>query len=190
MRKLMLGLIFVIGFSAAAHAATPKPDRCLHVRVVDSTQGETVNVNVPLSMAEMVLPAINKNNFHGGKISIDETGMHDVDLPVLLNALRDAPDNEFVTVKSAEEDVRVAKQGGNLIVRVREAAGKSGKEAERVDVTIPMRVVSAMMAKGENQLDLNAALRELETLGDTTLVTVNEATETVRIWVDSLNTSN
>jgi hypothetical protein len=190
MRKLILAMLFVIGFSAAAHAAGAGEGRWLHVRVVDSGGGETVNVNVPLSMAEMVLPAINQKNFHGGKISIDDADVQDVNLPMLLDAIRNAPDNEFVTVKSADEDVRVAKEGGNLIVRVRESAGKSGKEGERVDVTIPMRVVTAMIAKGEHELDLNAALRELETLGDTTLVTVNEATETVRIWVDSRNASN
>lgn len=190
MRKLMFAGLFVVGLSAVAQGGTSAPDRWIHVRVVDSGQGETVNVNVPLSMAEMVLPAINQKDFHAGKISIGQADMHDVDLPMLLNALRDAPDNEFVTVKSSDEDVRVAKQGGNLVVHVRESAGKSGKGNEHVDVTIPMRVITAMVAKGEHELDLNAALRELETLGDTTLVTVNEDTETVRIWVDSRNNSN
>jgi hypothetical protein len=190
MRKLMLGMVVLLGFSMAAQAAGTTTNRWLHVRVVDSKEGETVNVNVPLSMAEMVLPAINQKDFHGGRITIDDADMKDVNLPMLLDAIRNAPDNEFVTVKSADEDVRVAKEGGNLIVRVRENADKSGKDDERVDVTVPMRVVTALIAKGQNQLDLNAALRELETLGDTTLVTVNEATETVRIWVDSQNTSN
>lgn len=188
MRKAILGLMFVVGFSAAAHAAGGDA-RWLHVRVVDSNEGQTVNVNVPISMAEMVLPAINQKQFHGGKISISDSTVNDVNLPMLLDALRNAPDNEFVTVKSNDEDVRVAKQGGNLVVHVREN-GKNGKDAEKVDVTVPMRVVNAMLANGAHELDLNAALKELESLGDTTLVTVNEATETVRIWVDSHNSSN
>jgi len=36
-------------------------DRWLHVRVISSdAKGETVRVNVPLELAEKVLPAINK----------------------------------------------------------------------------------------------------------------------------------
>src|SRR6185295_14708483 len=51
-------------------------ERWLHVRVVDSNhKGETVRVNVPLEMAEKVLPAINKDRLHNGKVRFDDHEM-------------------------------------------------------------------------------------------------------------------
>src|SRR2546422_2254411 len=46
--------------------------------------------------------------------------MNDVDLRALLDAVRSAKDGEFVSVQSRENDVRVAKQGGYLVVHVRD----------------------------------------------------------------------
>jgi hypothetical protein len=183
-RKLTMCLAALLGFAAVVQAAGP--ERWLHVRVVDGGEGETVNVNVPLSMAEKVLPAINEHNFHNGKVNVGDMHMEDVNLPMLLEAIRTAPDNEFVTVQGKGEDVRVAKQRGNLVIHVMEP----GKDGEHVDISVPMRVVSAMVAQGANELDLNAVVRELEQLGDTTLVTVEEASQSVHIWIDSRNSAD
>src|ERR1700687_6500207 len=58
--------------SSAPAATSAKTDRWLHVRVVSTDgKGETVRVNVPLELAERVLPAINKNRLHDGKVKID-----------------------------------------------------------------------------------------------------------------------
>ncbi len=40
----------------------------------------------------------------------------------ILDAIRTTPDNEFVTVKEKDQDVRVAKSNGNLVVHVRDRA--------------------------------------------------------------------
>src|SRR5712692_8054670 len=53
--------------------ASASKDRWLHVRVISSdAKGETVRVNVPLELAEKVLPAINKHRLHDGKVRIDD----------------------------------------------------------------------------------------------------------------------
>ena len=53
--------------SSAPSTTSAKPDRWLHVRVISSdAKGETVRVNVPLELAEKVLPAINHDRLHGG----------------------------------------------------------------------------------------------------------------------------
>jgi hypothetical protein len=180
-QKIVLGVFILLGFSAITQARPA--ERWLHVRVIDNSgQGETVNVNMPLSMAEKVLPAINQGDLHNGKITTN-LHMEDVDLATILDALRTAPDNEFVTVQSKDENVRVAKVNDNLVVHVVE----SGKDGEHVDVTIPMRVINALVAKGTHEMDLTAAIHEMEQMGDATLVTVQEATESVRIWIDSSN---
>jgi len=69
-----------------------------------------VRVNVPLELAEKVLPAINKDRLHGGRVKIDNAHMDDVDLRALVEAIRTTKDGEFVTVQSNDCDVRAAKQ--------------------------------------------------------------------------------
>jgi len=186
MRKRLcgLGMICVLaGLVVTAPAAMATPtERYLHVKVEDASKGESVNVNVPLSMAEKILPTINKNNIHNGHVTIGHADMNDVDIRALLDAVRTAPDNEFVTVKGKDQDVRVAKSNGNLVVHVRDAA----KGGQKVDITIPMKVVDALLSTAkDNELDISAAIRALGDAGDALLVTVEDASEHFRIWVDS-----
>jgi len=186
MRKRLcgLGMICVLaGLVVTAPAAMATPtERYLHVKVENASKGESVNVNVPLSMAEKILPTINKNNMHNGHVTIGHADMDDVDIRALLDAVRTAPDNEFVTVKEKGQDVRVAKLNGNLVVHVRDAA----KGGQKVDITIPMKVVDALLSTAkDNELDISAAIRALSDAGDALLVTVEDASEHIRIWVDS-----
>ena len=171
-------------------------DRWLHVRVVSTeSKNETVRVNVPLDMAEKVLPAINKDRLHNGKVRFNDTDMNGVDMKTLLDAVRTAKDGEFVTVQSNDSDVRVAKQNGYMLVHVTEkhlGPGKDAKSTEksRVDVKIPMKVVDALFSAGRDELDLVAALRALSAHGDTELISVKSDDNTVRVWLDSKNISD
>ncbi|HEV3254350.1 MAG TPA: hypothetical protein VG033_08080 [Candidatus Acidoferrales bacterium] len=192
MKRAIQAAVMVLCMAGVAMAGTP-PERWLHVSVIDKDSGETVRVNVPISMAEKVLGTIHQGNLHEGKIKIDGRFDDDVDLRALLDAVRTAPDNEFVSVQGPHEDVSVAKMGGNLVIHVREN-GKKGdkkdgekKDDSRVEVTVPMKLVDALVANGSKDLDVAAALRVLGEMGDMTLVTVQEAEQSVRIWVDSKN---
>jgi len=167
-------------WAMVAEAATA--ERYLHIRVDDSAKGESVNVNVPLSMAEKILPTLNKGNIHQGRVTISDAEMDGVDMRAVLDAVRSAPDNEFVTVRQKDQEVRVAKSNGNLVVHVRE----SGKDGKKVDVTVPMKVVDALFSTAkQDEIDIVAAIRALGDAGDTLLVTVHDATQNVRIWVDA-----
>src|SRR6202050_5049233 len=185
MRKQLCGIVMFCVLSAVATvpAALAGPgERYLHVRVEDATKGESVNVNVPLSMAEKILPTVNKGNFHNGHVSIGSAEMNDVDIRALLDAVRTAPDNEFVTVKEKDQDVRVAKSNGNLVVHVRDG----NKGGQKVDVTVPMKVVDALLSTTkDNELDVVVGIRALSDAGDSLLVTVEDASQHIRIWVDS-----
>src|SRR5215467_11380747 len=184
-------------------------ERWLHVRVIDSGhKGETVRVNVPLEMAEKVLPAIHKDRLHNGKVQINHSDIEGVDLKALLEAVRSSKDGEYVTVQSNDNDVRVAKQAGYMVVHVTEKGfkstrsdkDKSDKSAEkseksyersRVDVRVPMKVVEALLSAGKDELDVVAALRALSAHGgDTELVSVKSEDSTVRVWLDSKNVSD
>jgi len=177
--------------------ASSTSERWLHVRVISSdSKGETVRVNVPLEMAEKVLPAINKDRLHNGKVKFDDHEMDGVDLKALLDAVRSSKDGEYVTVQGNDSDVRVAKQNGYMFVHVTDKhayhSGKDGKSSERsqVEVKIPMKVVDALFSAGKDELDVLAALRALSAHGDTELVSVKSDENTVRVWLDSKNVSD
>src|SRR5258707_12559100 len=94
--------------SPSQSTASVSKDRWLHVRVISSdAKGETVRVNVPLELAEKVLPAINKNRLHDGKVKIDDAHVNDADLRALVDAIRTTKDDDFVTVQSNDYDFGV-----------------------------------------------------------------------------------
>jgi hypothetical protein len=163
-------------------------DRWLHVRVTNpGTNEETVRVNVPLELAEKVLPTINKDRLHSGKVRFDDIDCHGVDLRALVDAVRTSKDGEFVTVQNKDSDVRIAKQNGYLFVHVFE---KNRPKKSQVEVKVPMKVVDALFSAGKDELDLVAALHALSSQGDTELVSVKDEENTVRVWLDSKNATD
>ena len=189
----------VVTPSTLAQGVAQPAERWLHVSVNSTdVNGETVRVNVPLALVEKVLPAINKHRLHGGKVRVNELRVDEVDLRAVFEAVRDTKDGEFVTVQSRKNNVRVAKEAGYLLVKVREMkeARKTDKAdekpaapfEERVDVRVPMSVVEALLSGAKDELDVVAAVRALSAHGDTILVTVEDRKNTVKVWVDSKNT--
>ncbi len=163
-------------------------DRWLHVRVISSdAKGETVRVNLPLELAEKVLPAIHQERIHDGKVKIDNAHVNDVDLRALVDAIRTTKDGEFVTVQSNDCDVRVAKQSNHLIVHVLD---KEHSKKSEVEIKVPMKVIDALFSAGKDELDLVAALHALSAQGDTELVSVKDHENTVRVWLDSKNVAD
>lgn len=158
--------------------ATLANERWLHVRVHESgPDGESVHVNIPLSLVEAILPTIEVDELRGGRVVIDDD-LEGIDLRELFQAVKDAPDANFVTVQGRDENVRVAKQAGFLMVDVDEQRG------DRVRVRMPLEVVDAMLVDSSDELDLLAGLRALADY-DGDIVTVEGDDENVRIWIDS-----
>jgi hypothetical protein len=158
-------------------------DKWLHVHVEeDGERGETVKINVPLSVVETMLPLIEVDDLQRGKVRLDDDDLEGIDLRELATALRDTPDADFVTVESEDETVRVAKEGDFLIVHVDERDGHSG---ETVRVRMPLAVVDALLGGGTNELDLVAALEALGAYEGEALVDIRSDDSSVRIWIDS-----
>jgi len=196
---LMLSPFGALAQSKAAPASSSQSttsvskDRWLHVRVISSdNKGETVRVNVPLELAEKVLPAIHQERIHDGKVKIDNAHVNDVDFRALVEAIRTTKDGEFVTVQSNDCDVRVAKQDNHLIIHVvdKDVHEKGEVRKSQVEIKVPMKVVDALFSAGKDELDLVAALHALSTQGDTELVSVKDHENTVRVWLDSKNVTD
>lgn len=178
MKRTALVAVSLLLVSAAASAAVQ--DRWIHVRVQEHEDDEEyVAVNVPLQLVGALLPTIEADEFRGGRIVIDDDDMDDIDLRAVLAALRDTPDGEFVTVRSRDENVRVAKERGYLVIHAEERDGDTAR------IRMPMQVVDAMLSGGRNEIDLLAALDVLADSGDGDLITVESDDSSVRIWIDS-----
>jgi len=179
--------------SSSQSMTSVSKDRWLHIRVISSdNKGETVRVNVPLELAERVLPAIHQERIHDGKVKIDNAHVNDVDFRALVEAIRTTKDGEFVTVQSNDCDVRVAKQDNHLIIHVvdKDVHEKGEVRKSQVEIKVPMKVVDALFSAGKDELDLVAALHALSTRGDTELVSVKDHENTVRVWLDSKNVTD
>jgi len=173
---------------SSTSSASSSSDRWLHIRAISSdAKGETVRVNVPLELAEKVLPAIHQERIHDGKVKIDNAHVNDVDLRALVEAIRTTKDGEFVTVQSNDCDVRVAKQSNHLVVHVLD---KGNSKKSEVEIKVPMKVIDALFSAGKDELDLVAALHALAAQGDTELVSVKDHENTVRVWLDSKNVTD
>ncbi|HEY2461763.1 MAG TPA: hypothetical protein VGI16_13205 [Candidatus Acidoferrum sp.] len=202
---LFLAPVVALAQSAPAQSTAPQPatvrpavvrtssdthDRWLHVRVDGDSKEEVVRVNVPLELAEKILPSINQHRLENGKVKFDTGDTHGVDLHAIMDAVRTAKDGEFVTVQAKDSDVRVAKQNGYLLVHVLDKSGHHSGKKTQVEVKVPMKVVDALFSAGKDELDLVAALHALSAQGDTELVSVKDEENTVRVWLDNKNESN
>ena len=169
--------------STSAHG-----ERWLHVRVISTnSKGETVRVNVPLEMAEKVLPAIDHDRLHNGKVRIGCMDCDGVDVRTLFEAVRTAKDGEYVTVQSNDADVSVMKKDGQMLVHVHD---KNKSKDSRIEVKVPMKVVEALLSGSKDELDIAAGLHALASQGDVELVSVKDEENTIRVWLDSKNVTD
>ena len=181
--KSLKALLLVAVLVAGTVLWAASPERYLHIKVNNPKTHELVRINLPLSLAEKVVPAINHGQLQNGKVKIGNLPNKDVDVRAILEAVKTAPEGEFVSVQQPDTDVHVAKEHGQLVAHVVDKAGK-----EKVDVTIPWEVAEALISETtDNQLNISAAIKALQNIGDMTLVTVASEEESVRIWVDSNN---
>ncbi len=151
----------------------------LHVRVEESGgDGEKVNVNIPLSLVMAIIPAIETDEFRGGRINLDAGEIDDIDLHAVLKAFRESPDADYVTIDGRDESVRVSKERGFLLVNVDD-------DNDRVRVRLPLDVVDALLSGDDDELDLVAALDALADSGGGDIVTVESDDESIRVWIDT-----
>lgn len=170
---LLVGLALATAASAA--------DMWVHVRV-EERGGERVHVNVPIDMVGQILPHIRADRLRDGKIVLEDHDLRGTDLKEMWTALRAAKDGDYVTVRGGDGNVRVSKRDGMMRIDVDDPS----EGGQQVRVRIPLRLVDALLAPGENTLDVAAAMRVLSESGAGDLVTVTGGDESVRIWVDDV----
>jgi len=184
LRKAILASLTILMMLVAATASAG--DRWLHVRVDEGGRhGDRVRVQIPLKMIRAMLPLIETDEFHDGRVYLGHADLDGTDVRAMLAAVREAEDGEYVRIDSRDELVRVAKQGGFLHVKVEERDAWDD-ESDIVRVKIPMTVVEAMVIGDSDEIDLAAAIDALDTdsIERMDLVTVDDGYDRVRVWID------
>ena len=183
MRRALKVVMIMLLFGATA-AVAEQPDRWLHVRVRNTTaQAQGIVINLPLSLVEKTLRAASADELQAGTLNMHKAGSEALDLRALLEALHTTGNYEF-RMQSPKETVQAVKVGDRMVIKIRE-----NREAHRkVDITIPVAVLDALLSGPRGQLDLVAGVRALNAYGNGDLVAAEDAVETVRVWVDSQST--
>jgi hypothetical protein len=182
--------------NASKPAASAGDERWLHVAVTcKDDKGERVRVNIPFSLARGVLASIQHGRLNHGIVHIENARMNDVDIRAILKALKTAQDAEYVTVEGRDSTVHVRKQAGMLLIHVvdKSSARKTRTDnsaQENVDVRVPLEVADALFSGAPDELNVGAALDLLARHGDMELVSVQDAENTVRIWMDTKTTQD
>ncbi len=188
MTKNIFQAVTILLLSAAALMAA-SVQRWIHVRV-ESARGVSgnVSINVPIEMASAVLPSIPADHQHQNKFSL-QASVNGMDLRAMLDAVRNSPDNVFVTLEQHDKEVSVAKSGRNLLIKVVEKPSAEHHLGKTIAIKVPISVVRAMLANNSDEVDIDAGIRALAREGDVD-VTVNSEKETVRVWTDTRTTSD
>lgn len=187
MRKPSLylqALLLVSTLAAATVAAQSSQDTWLHIRVEEEAQSESVKVNVPLQLAETVLPMLDVPELKSGKIKLNQRELTVSELRSLWAALKTHGEIPLVEVSSPEEQVQVSFKNGQLYVTTTENSEKT------VFVQIPAEVVDALLSGEGEELDLRAALAVLRNAPPRELVRIRDKDSSVRVWTDGSSTGN
>jgi hypothetical protein len=175
-RLLGFGIALLLAAGPAAAA-----EKWLHVRVVeDGGSGDTVRVNLPLSMIESLLPHVQAENLSGGKLRLTRDETEGIDLRAMWMTLRNSGDADYVTVDGTEGTARVSRSGDYLLATV------DTPDDENVRVRVPVKVLDALFSAGNDEVDLVAALRALADHGDGEIARVEDGDTQVRVWVDGV----
>ena len=155
----------------------------LHVRV--SERGDaaaSVNVNLPMSAVEAVVALLPDRIMSRGRMRLHRDHELSVsDLRTLWDAVRDTEDGEFVSIDHDDGQVRVARSGD--VIQIRIDGRDDDDDAKSVRVEIPVDVVDALLSGDDDTLNLVGALERLtERRGD--LVRITDGDERVHIWID------
>ncbi len=181
-RNLMFGALLATITASTAPAARSQDSLWLHIRVDSKKEkAEVVRINLPFHLIETVLPAIHTDRDDGGRIHVvNGHELNEADLRATLQAIKDSPDGDYVTVDSPVKKVRVTKKDDHVFIHIHHDTDPP----EDIDVRIPAKVAAALLSADTDHLDLLAAIHELGKEGKSDLVSVDATDATVKIWVD------
>ena len=193
MLAMTLG-VAALGAGAWAQTSNESATPWLHVRVSErGNDSANVNVNLPLTAVEAVVALMPERFMSRGRMRLHRDGELSVsDLRALWGAVRETEDSEFVSIDRDEGQVRVARSGDVIQIRMDrrnddddDDDDNDDNEAEdrSVRVEIPIAVVDALLSGDDDSLNLVGAIEQLKDhRGE--IVRITDGDERVRVWID------
>ena len=187
MTRKFIQAAFIMVLSATVLMGA-QAQRWIHGQV-ENVKGVSGNVsgNLPIEMASAALSSI-PTEHHQGRFHI-EGSVNGTDLRAALNAVRNSPDNVFVTMDRRDKVVSVAKSGRSLLIKIDDKPDFTRHFDKTVSIKIPVSVVRAMLSNNSDELDVGSGIRALTREGEVD-VTMNNEQQTVRIWTDTRTASD
>lgn len=177
---LITSLLF---FLTALCPAQSMEAQWLHVRVESPDEEESVKVNVPLSLVETVLPMIETEEFQRGRVQIDSEEITVPEMREIWEVVKAQGDYELASISTKDTSVRISIEGDTFFIRSREGS------ASDVLVTLPTRVVDALLSGEGEELNISSAVQALAASGGGELVSVKDGNTTVRVWLDGMSSA-
>lgn len=180
MLKTLALSFLALGFASGVAIADDK--LWLHVRVAGDEDHEQVSINLPIALAESMIPMINSDDFDEGHIRFNGTEFDAADIRRMWAEISKAEDGEFLTIEERDETVRVSKDKGLLRI-----FAKDREEDNEFELQVPIEVVNAILSSAtaeEDEIDLAAGLKALRADGPPIIVRAEDQESMVRIWVD------
>jgi hypothetical protein len=176
---LALAILFPATSSARDRDRSQGTAPWIHVEVLeDGGNGAKVHVNVPLSLAKVAMDMAPEDVISRTHVRLENDDWTVADIRRLWSELKKAGEAEFVTMEEGDESVRVFRKGERLFVHV------DGDGGETVRVEVPLSLVDALLSGPEDELDLAAALDELQKMDGGEIVRVEDGGDLVRVWIE------
>jgi hypothetical protein len=176
---VLIGIITLL-ICSLAFAQAQKKGPWMHLEVLENNgDPETVKVNLPVSMIDVALDVVKEKNFMNGKLKFDHSDISVSDMKRLWSELKSAGNAEFVKVEKKDEKVMINREGDLVLIKV-----INSRNAENVDIKVPVDVVDALFSGPGEELNLKSALTAMKGRNVGDIVTVRDAKTHVRIWID------
>jgi hypothetical protein len=176
---VLIGIITLL-ICSLAFAQAQKKVPWMHLEVLENSgDPETVKVNLPISMIDVALDVVKDKNFKNGRLKFDHSDISVEEMKQLWNELKNAGDAEFVKVEKKDEKVTINRQGDLVLIKV-----INTRNAENVDIKVPVNVVDALFSGPGEELNLKSALTAMKGRNVGDIITVKDSKTHVRIWID------
>lgn len=169
--KKAVGIVVALLLLAGTMVAQTTEKR-LHIKI---------DISVPQEMIQKTLPTINRGRLQDGKIHVGPAQANGVDWGMIVMMMRNGKDNDFMTLDSGANHVRVGKVGANLVVKATNDQ-HAGQEAE---LTLPFTVLDGLLSAGKGELDLLGAIDALVTHNEAIQLGLSRGTAHIQISMDA-----
>lgn len=152
----------------------------LHVHIQE--HGDATVVNLPIDLIEAFIPTIEHHTFGRGRGRVFRHSVSDGwdidDLREIWRSYRGRSNMEFLKVQSRRNSLRIGIFDGDVVIR------SNDRDRSETEVRVPGSVMDALLMGPDDGIDIAAAIRALNDLGEGIYVTAHDGDTHVRVWVD------